>query len=167
MEAPRVVVIMGVAGAGKSTVGTALAAAAGGKFLDADDFHPAANIAKMAAGQALDDDDRAPWLARLHREVISPAPPGTLTVLACSALKKAYRDQLGIGREGVAMVHLEGDRETLAQRLQQRPGHFMQAGMLASQLATLEAPGPGEGLTLSITQPVDRLVRSIRAAFGL
>lgn len=167
MKSPRVVIVMGVAGSGKSTVGAALADAVHGKFHDADDFHPVANIAKMAAGQPLDDSDRAPWLARIRREVIDAAPLDTLTVLACSALKKGYRDQLGVSNDGVTLVYLEGDPETLAQRLQQRPGHYMKADMLASQLATLEAPSPSEGMTLSVDPPVDLIVRDIRSALDL
>ncbi|MES2477324.1 MAG: gluconokinase [Verrucomicrobiota bacterium] len=167
MKFPRVIIVMGVAGSGKSTVGAALANACGGKFFDADDFHPAANVAKMAAGQPLDDADRAPWLATLRREVIDAAPPGSVTVLACSALKKSYRDQLGVGSDRVALVYLEGDRETLTQRLHHRAGHYMKADMLASQLVTLEPPSDEEGLTLSIDAPVDEIVRAIRSAFGI
>lgn len=167
MKSPRVIIIMGVAGSGKSTVAAALAATADGKFYDADDFHSAANIAKMAAGHPLDDADRAPWLATMRREVIDPAPSDTLTVLACSALKKTYRDQLGVGTAGVVLVYLEGDRETLSQRLRQRHAHYMKADMLTSQLATLEAPTDDEGLTLSIHPPVDLIVREIRSSFGL
>jgi gluconokinase len=167
MKPLQAIIVMGVAGSGKSTVAAALAKTVDGRFLDADDFHPAANIAKMAAGHPLDDTDRAPWLARMRREVIDAAPPGKLTVLACSALKKAYRDQLGSGSAGVALVYLEGDKETLARRLQQRHDHYMKADMLASQFATLEAPSAAEGLTLSIGQPVAEIVREIRSAFGL
>ena len=167
MKPPRIIIVMGVSGSGKSTVAIALAKATAGKFLDADDFHSAANVAKMASGHPLDDADRAPWLARIRREVIDPAPTGTLTVLACSALKKAYRDQLGVGTTGVALVYLEGDHETLMKRLQHRHGHYMKADMLASQLATLEAPLPDEGLTLSIAPPVDKIVLEIRTALDL
>jgi gluconokinase len=167
MKSPRVIIVMGVAGSGKSTIGAALADAVHGEFHDADDFHPAANIAKMAAGHPLDDADRAPWLATLRREVIDAAPAGTPTVLACSALKRAYRDELGVGTSGVALVYLEGSSETLTRRLSDRHGHFMRPEMLASQLASLEAPSPGEGLTISIVQPVDEIVRKIRSAFVL
>ena len=166
MEKSRVVVVMGVAGSGKTTVGNLLASRNGGNFYDADDFHPPANIAKMASGMPLDDDDRAPWLARLREEVIDITPPGTLAVLACSALKKAYREQLGVGKMGVALVFLDGSADTLAARLEARPGHFMKAGMLTSQLATLEKPDEDEGVTVSIDQPMEEVVGEIERLLG-
>ena len=166
MEKPRVVVVMGVAGSGKTTVGELLASRNGGKFYDADNFHPPANIAKMASGVPLDDDDRAPWLARLREEVVDRTPPGALTVLACSALKKAYREQLGVGKGGVALAYLQGNPATLAQRLASRSGHYMKAGMLASQLAVLEEPVPGEGITVSIDGSVEQIVAAIESALG-
>lgn len=162
MNAPRVVVLMGVAGAGKTTVGTLLAARLGWPFRDADDFHPPANIAKMTAGIPLDDDDRRPWLARLRREVIDPALAGDPAVLACSALKAAYRRTLGIGERGIAAVFLEADQATLSQRLAARAGHYMKEEMLTSQLEALEAPSPAEALPVSAALPpaeiVDRIV---------
>lgn len=167
MEAPRVIIVMGVAGAGKSTVGTRLAAVIGGRFVDADDFHPAANIAKMAAGIPLDDADRQPWLARLHDEVVAPAATAGIAVLACSALKRSYRRTLGVGMPGVALVYLKGDAATLADRLTKRSGHYMAAGMLASQLATLEEPQPDEAIILGIDAGVGELVDRIRQALGL
>lgn len=163
----RIVVLMGVAGCGKSTVGTLLAARHGGTFHDADDFHPPANIAKMASGTPLDDLDRAPWLARLRKEVIDAAPTGGLSVLACSALKKIYRERLGVGTTGVALVYLKGDAATLADRLATRPGHYMKAGMLESQLAILEEPSPTEGVTVGIDPPVAQIVSAIESALGL
>src|SRR5687768_3168385 len=134
MNPPRIILLMGVAGCGKSTIGALLAARNGGHFRDADDFHPPANLAKMAAGTPLNDADRAPWLARLREEVIDATPPGQLTVLACSALKKSYRSQLGVGTPGVALVYLKGNPALLASRLAGRANHFMKAGMLDSQL---------------------------------
>lgn len=167
MESLRIVVLMGVAGCGKSTVGALLAARHGGPFHDADDFHPAANIAKMAAGTPLDDLDRAPWLERLRKEVIDAAPAGGLSVLACSALKKIYRERLGVGTTGVALVYLKGDPATLAHRLATRPGHYMKAGMLESQLAILEETSPAEGVTVGIDPPVPEIVTAIESALGL
>ena len=167
MKEPRVVIVMGVAGSGKSTVGFLLASRNGGCFHDADDFHQLANIAKMAAGLALNDRDRAPWLERLRQEVIDPAPAGGLSVLACSALKKIYRDQLGVGTSGVALVYLKGDAATLTSRLASRPGHYMKAGMLESQLAILEEPLPAEGVTVGIDSPVEKIVAAIERALDL
>ena len=167
MEKPRVVIVMGVAGSGKSTIGALLASRHGGVFHDADDFHPAANIAKMASGTPLDDTDRAPWLARLREEVIDATPAGNFSVLACSALKRVYRQQLGVGSDGVVLVYLKGDAATLADRLGGRRGHYMKAGMLASQLATLEEPQPDEGFTVKIDSSPEEVVSAIEAALGL
>lgn len=163
---PRVILLMGVAGCGKSTVGALIAARFGGNFHDADAFHPPANIEKMATGIPLDDADRAPWLARLREEVIDKAPPGSLTILACSALKKRYRAQLGAGTPGVSLVYLKGDPALLASRLTNRADHFMKTDMLDSQLAALEEPGPGEGLTVSIDAPAEAIVTTIVSALG-
>lgn len=158
---------MGVAGCGKSTIGAMLAARNGGSFYDADDFHPPANIAKMAAGQPLNDHDRAPWLERLRREVIAAAPAAGLVVLACSALKKVYREQLGVGTRGVALIYLKGTAATLANRLATRPNHYMKAGMLESQLAILEEPPATEGITVGIESSREDLVAAIEAALDL
>lgn len=166
MPKPRVVIVMGVAGAGKSSVGALLAAENGGTFHDADDFHPAANIAKMAAGMPLDDDDRAPWLARLRREVIDATRAGGFSVLACSALKAAYRRQLGVGSPGVELVYLKGDIPLLEQRLGGRADHYMKKDMLDSQLATLEEPPPEEGLTINIEPGVEEIVAEIEDMLG-
>jgi gluconokinase len=167
MRKPRVVIVMGVAGSGKSTIGALLAARHGGDFFDADDFHPAANIKKMASGSALDDDDRKPWLARLRSEVIDAAGDDSFTVLACSALKKSYREQLGVGTPGVALIYLDGDAATLTARLAVRAGHYMKAGMLESQLATLEEPSPAEGIGIGIESAPGEIVARIEEALGL
>ena len=167
MDRPQAVIVMGVAGCGKSTIGAILAARNGGSFYDADDFHPPANIAKMAAGQPLDDSDRAPWLERLRREVIDTAPTGGLVVLACSALKKVYRRKLGIGTPGVALVYLKGDATTLTHRLAARPNHYMKASMLESQLAILEEPSPSEGTSVGIESSREEIVAAIEAALDL
>jgi gluconokinase len=167
MQEPRVVVVMGVAGSGKSTVGALLAARNNGCFHDADEFHPPANIAKMASGVPLTDADRLPWLQRLRREVIDATPADQFCVLACSALKKIYRQQLGIGSDKVALVYLKGTAERLAERLGNRTGHYMKAAMLESQLATLEEPSAEEGFTVGIDPPVLDIVISIERGLGL
>jgi phosphopentomutase len=164
---PRVVILMGVAGCGKSTIGALLATRNGGRFFDADAFHPAANIAKMAAGTPLDDADRKPWLARLRSEVVDTAAAGSLTVLACSALKKSYREPLGVGTPGVALIYLKGDPATLAGRLAERAGHYMKAGMLESQLATLEEPSSAEAIRIGIESAPGEIVARIGKALGL
>lgn len=136
-----IVVLMGVSGSGKTTVGRTLAAKLGGTFLDADDFHPPANVAKMAAGIALTDADRIPWLDRLATELRAASARGRDVVLACSALKHAYRARLadGVGEE-LHWVYLKGDAATIEPRLASRTGHYMPRSLLASQFAALEEP---------------------------
>ncbi len=167
MEKARVITVMGVAGSGKTTIGKLLAARNGGKFHDADDFHPPENIAKMAAGKPLNDTDCAPWLTRLWREVVDATPSGKLTILACSALKRIYREKLGTGSEGVILVYLKGDPATLTECLIGRTEHFMKSGMLESQLATLEEPSPREGVTVDISGTVEKIENDIETALGL
>jgi gluconokinase len=166
MNPPHVIILMGVAGSGKSTVAALLASQNGGKYYDADEFHPAANIAKMAAGIPLEDEDRWPWLHHLRAEVIDATPEGELSVLACSALKKSYRALLGVGQPGIALVYLHGTAELLAERLEHRTGHYMKAALLESQLATLEEPLSGEAIVMDISQPVTEIVASIERALG-
>ncbi len=156
-------IVMGVAGSGKSTVGARLAQRLGAEFFDADDFHPESNHAKMAAGIPLNDADREPWLVRLKREVIDATPDGKRSVLACSALKKSYRESLGVGSAGIQLIYLRGEAALLAERLAGRAGHFMKAGMLESQLAALEEPHPDEGITLGIDAGVEEILENIVA----
>jgi gluconokinase len=134
----RAIVVMGVAGAGKTLVGRALAERLGWRFVDGDDHHPEANRAKMAAGTPLTDDDRWPWLDRLRALLDAAMAEGT--VLACSALKGSYRARLGAGDPRVAFLFLDGDPAVIAARLEARRGHYMPPTLLASQLATLETP---------------------------
>ena len=157
MPHPPLVVVMGVSGSGKSTVGAALAQRLRVPFADADDFHPEANIAKMSAGHPLDDTDRHPWLEAIGEWLVAHADHGG--VMSCSALKRSYRDQLRAHAPQVELVHLHGTREVIARRQASRPGHFMPASLLASQFATLEPLGPDEhGQVIDVDQSVDDIV---------
>jgi gluconokinase len=137
-------VVMGVAGAGKTEIGAALARALGVHFLDGDDYHPPENREKMAAGIPLTDDDREPWLRLLASRLADAKDAGTGLIVACSALKRSYRDLLRAGAGDVRFIYLKGDAALLAERLARRRGHFMPAGLLESQLETLEEPTPDE-----------------------
>ena len=150
---------MGVSGAGKTTVGRLLAARLDCEFLDADDFHPPGNVAKMAAGIALEDADRWPWLAQLNALLRAREARATSAVLACSALKQSYRDRLARAGD-VRFFYLKGDRATIAPRLAARPGHYMPASLLDSQLATLEEPA--DATVVDIRVPVAAQVAAIR-----
>jgi gluconokinase len=150
------IVVMGVSGSGKSTVGAALAQRLRVPFADADDLHPEANIAKMSRGEALDDHDRYPWLERVGAWLAEHPDGG---VMSCSALKRKYRDQLRHHAPATEFVLLAGSREVIERRQASRPGHFMPASLLTSQLATLEPLEPDEGgLVLDVNQSVDEIV---------
>ena len=159
-----ILVIMGVCGCGKSTIGAALAANLGWRFFDADDFHPPANVAKMAAGMPLDDADRWPWLDRIAGDLAAMLARGEHAVLACSALKQSYRDRLARAGD-VRFVHLVGDYDTIAARLADRKHRYMPSSLLQSQFATLEAPQ--DALDVDVSDSVDTQVATIRAAHGL
>ena len=159
-----VVLVMGVAGSGKTTVGRRLADALGWEFYDADDFHPRANVEKMARGVPLDDEDRGPWLEALREVVRAALERGGGAVLACSALKECYRERLLVD-ERVKLVYLKGDRGLLRRRLSARRGHFMRPEMLDSQLAALEEPGPETHFDASAAP--DELVGAIRDRLGI
>ena len=153
------VVVMGVSGSGKSVVGAALAQRLRVPFADADDFHPPANIAKMTAGEALDDDDRHPWLEAIGEWLVAHEESGG--VMSCSALKRKYRDQLREHAPEVEFLHLHGTREVIARRQASRPGHFMPASLLDSQFATLEALAPDEhGQVVDVDQSIDAIVQA-------
>jgi gluconokinase len=137
---PTVVVVLGVAGSGKTEIGCLLAAALKWDFRDADSYHSAANIEKMSQGQSLSDEDRVPWLKLMAQEIDTWVETGSKTVLACSALKDSYRQALKHGHKEVTFVYLKGSFEMIYARLSQRHGHFMKAEMLASQFAALEEP---------------------------
>ena len=155
---------MGVTGSGKTTVGTVLAQQLGWEFADADDFHPPGNVAKMKAGIPLDDADRAPWLASLRQAIGQWIAKRENVVLACSALKKNYRDELAVDRE-VRFVYLKGSYDLIYQRLKQRHGHFASEKILAGQFADLQEPD--NALTVKIDQPVEEIVAEIRRGLGL
>ncbi|MDR3466321.1 MAG: gluconokinase [Xanthobacteraceae bacterium] len=168
MDGLAAIVVMGVSGSGKSTVAEALARRAGLTFRDGDGFHPAANIAKMRAGIPLTDADRAPWLAAIAQAIDDAADRKAAMVVACSALKRAYRDVLVHGRRDVAIVYLKGTPALITQRLAKRHGHFMPAALLDSQLATLEEPGDDEpAVTIDIDRPINMIVDDIIARLGL
>ncbi|GGO38576.1 gluconokinase [Gemmobacter aquaticus] len=152
----RCVLVMGVAGSGKSAVAGRLAQAIGGSFVEADDHHPAANVARMAAGLPLTDEMRWPWLEAVASAALA-APPGPV-VVACSALRRSYRDLLRERLGALPILHLHGTSALLAERLQSRQGHFAGVGLLDSQLATLEPPGVDEkALVLDIALHPDTL----------
>jgi gluconokinase len=153
---------MGVSGSGKSTIAERLAARLGWRFEDGDKYHPPANVAKMSAGQPLTDEDRWPWLQAIADEIDRLSAAGQRAVIACSALKRAYRDILVHGRDDIRIVFLNGTQELIADRLAARKGHFMPPGLLASQFKTLEPPQPGERpITVSIDAPVETIVDDI------
>jgi carbohydrate kinase (thermoresistant glucokinase family) len=156
-------VVMGVSGSGKSTVAAALAAEFGGAYLDADDLHPLENVAKMAAGTPLTDDDRMPWLRVVGSAIARERARGGLPVVACSALRRRYRDVLRAAAGELFFVHLDGPPELLAARLAKRTEHFMPVSLLASQLEALEPLEPDEqGMVVSVDEPVEHIVAAVR-----
>ena len=160
----RPIVVMGVSGSGKSTVGAALAQRLRVPFADADDFHPAANIEKMTAGHALNDADRRPWLDSIGQWLAAHPNGG---VMSCSALKRAYRDQLRQHCAGVEFLHLVGTPEVIGRRQASRPGHFMPASLLASQFETLEPLLADEyGVDVDVDQDIDSIVENYLARTG-
>ncbi len=164
MLPPRFLIVMGVSSCGKTSVGRALASRLGWDFYDADDFHPPENIAKMSAGIALDDADRAPWLATLHDLIASRLAQNRPGVLACSALKERYRLALLLGNSGVDIVYLKGDYELICTRIAARVGHYMKPELLRSQFEDLEEPV--DALTvdagLTVDEIVERVIREMR-----
>jgi gluconokinase len=158
------VVVMGVSGSGKSTVGAALAQRLHVPFADADDFHSAENIAKMSAGQPLDDDDRRPWLDAIGVWLADHADGG---VVSCSALKHMYRDQLRAHAPAVRFAHLDGPMEVIARRQASRPGHFMPTALLESQFDTLERLASDElGVVVDVDQSIDAIVDEVARGLG-
>jgi len=165
---PCALIVMGVSGSGKSTIGERLAERLGWRYEDGDRFHPAGNVAKMSAGQPLTDEDRWPWLRAIAEEIDRVCKAGERAVIACSALKRAYRDILVHGRDDVRITFLDGTQDLIAARLAARKGHFMPPGLLASQFRTLEPPAESENpITVSIGPPVEAIVDDILRQLGL
>lgn len=156
---------MGVSGTGKTTLGTMLSRETGWPFLDGDDFHPAANKAKMAAGHALNDEDRAPWLAILHNKIAEYAGRGESMIMACSALKQTYRDVLrgNLSQDQVRFALLVAPAETIADHLHHRQHEFMNPNLLSSQLATLETPSDGEAWQISVAGTPEESLALLKA----
>jgi gluconokinase len=165
MNQTRFFIIMGVSGCGKTTIGRMLAQQLGWDFFDADDFHPPANIAKMANGIPLDDLDRAPWLDALHDLISSSLKTGHPAVLACSALKENYRQRLMTCNEGIQLVYLKGSYEVILSRMSIRQDHYMKPHMLQSQYAVLEEPV--NALTLDVSQSLKDIVKKILQQTGV
>lgn len=164
----RHVVVMGVSGCGKTTVAHGISAATGLLFAEADDFHSRANVEKMRAGIPLTDEDRWPWLHDLAAWMAERASEGRSTVIACSALRRSYRDLLADGPPSVDFVHLDGPVEVIRGRLSTREGHYMPASLLDSQIATLERLQPDErGVVLDVSLPPDELVAQTIARLHL
>jgi len=161
---PTILILMGVTGSGKTTIGKLLSDNLGWAYFDADDFHPAANVEKMTQGIPLDDQDREPWLLALRGVINNCLEADEPAVLACSALKEDYRDQLLVDSR-VQLVYLKGDSQLIGRRLNQRQGHYMNPALLASQFATLEEPAGG--LTIDVSQSPEDIVTAIEQHFQL
>jgi gluconokinase len=164
-KAAQAIILMGVEGTGKTTVGRILARELGCAFYDADDFHSAQAKSKMARGIALTDADREPWLRAQRRLIEDNLRAGRRIVLACSALKQSYRDLLSVNPDRLRFVYLRGDIGLVRERVLKRSGHFAGASLLDSQFATLEEPR--DALVVDIAPPPDRIAASIRAGLGL
>ncbi len=158
MSEIKAVLVMGVSGSGKSTIAEGIAKQLAWQYYDADDYHPQENIDKMAAGKPLNDADRLPWLEALHQLIKENLEQGKCCTLACSALKESYRDILK--QDGLAIVYLQGDFDTIWQRMEARKGHYMKAEMLHSQFDTLEEPTEDTALTLSLKNTPEVIVES-------
>ena len=162
VKAPCALIVMGVSGSGKSTIAAALSERLGWRFEDGDSFHPASNVEKMRAGHPLTDEDRWPWLNAIADEIARACSNGERIIIACSALKHAYREVLLRGRDDVRFVFLKGTQELIADRLAHRKGHFMPPGLLTSQFNTLEPPEASEHvITASIDESVEAIVDGI------
>lgn len=168
MRTGKSFIFMGVSSTGKTSVGTEVARRLGIKIIDGDDLHPRTNILKMAQGQPLNDQDRAPWLERINDATFSLEQKSEVGIIVCSALKKKYRDQIRHGNDQVKFVFLHGSFDLILERMQQRQGHFMKVDMLKSQFATLEVPQADEtdviaiDISGSFEEVVDRCVTALQ-----
>jgi gluconokinase len=160
-----IVIVMGVSGAGKTTVGRALAEALGWEFHDGDELHSEAAKRKMHLGIALDDADRAPWLAAIRKLIDGMLVEGRDGVVACSALKQAYRDEIVVDPKSVKVVYLKGSKDVIAERLRNRTGHFMNPDLLQSQIDTLEEPR--DAIVVDVSMAPEAIVNQIRSRLGL
>jgi gluconokinase len=162
---PSVIVVMGVSGSGKTTVAARLAARLGWRFAEADLFHSTANIAKMRSGTALTDDDRWPWLDNIATWIDAARSSGKPSIIACSALKRRYRDMIVAGHSDVRLVYLKGEYDLIARRMVARPHHYMPVALLQSQFDALEEPGPDEQpIVVSIEREPEDIVEAILVA---
>jgi gluconokinase len=167
-DTPCALIVMGVSGSGKSTIAEQLAQRLGWTYEDGDRFHPASNVAKMSAGHPLTDEDRWPWLQAIADEIDRVCKVGEHVVIACSALKRSYRDVLVHGRRDIRIVYLDGTQELIAGRLAARKGHFMPPGLLVSQFKTLEPPSTDENpVIVSIDASVEEIVDDTVSQMGL
>jgi gluconokinase len=167
-QTPCALIVMGVSGSGKTTIADKLAARIGWRSVDGDRFHPASNIAKMSAGHPLTDEDRWPWLKAIAAEIDRSCKAGEKAVIACSALKRSYREILVHGRNDVRIIYLDGSKQLIGERLAKRKGHFMPPGLLDSQFKTLEPPGESENpVTVSIAGTPDEIINNIIQQLGL
>lgn len=164
MSTPAIVLVTGVAGSGKTTIGTRLAQRLGWPYFEGDDFHPPANRERMARGLPLDDSDRAPWLAALRECMDEVRAAGGRAVFSCSALREAHRERLVGGCDDVLLVHLAGDYDTIHERAMQRQGHFFDPALVASQFETLEPPR--DALVIDVRDTPDAIVDRIVRALG-
>lgn len=157
----QAIILMGVSGCGKTTVGKMLSDRLGWVYVEGDEIHPPENVRKMANGVPLDDQDRLPWLKRINALLQEKQAEGASIIVSCSALKRAYRGILAQGVENLIFVYLAGDYETIFERMRSRDPHYMKADMLRSQFEALEPPGAMEALEISIDQPVEQIVERI------
>ena len=152
---------MGISGSGKSSIGSTLSEKLNWPFLEGDTFHPQENINKMSSGRALTDDDRLPWLRSIANKIQELRSQNQDAIIACSALKRSYREILSAADRSLVYVFLSGEKEVIADRIVKRKGHFMPPELLDSQIATLEEPAPQEAIRIDVTAPIDRNIHKI------